>query len=675
MNPYSVQGNQAQYNDAIMAQQRNAARNRGLRNSNSNSSNDEDDDDDDETGSKDDYGDPVVVVNDENLDSVVALKRKRASKTDDEFTIAMNQAGAQLQQQQQQYNAYIQGIGGPLQQQQTNNISALINAANYTQQQQPSQQSGSKVIMGPSSEITVSINPPVHTQEFPKSVDRIGVGNADVVEKAMLVKWDESVGKRPPRDMKRLNKGTWYVVCRISMWGSTPSLYLRSWKDYSDFGFFKPPTPYFSHPFQVGDQIALVATGYSDSRNKIAQEIAIITPTGILTVHPAIPAGAPVPIKSHTPERKAKKRAKKSKDDDDDDDDDDSEEYTGKSSKSKSKESGKKTAATPKSSTAATSAKKEGEPKDTKKKSAKKQPGRNPNISTSATQEIVYDLKHQKPNSPLIQNPYNNPSIPTQMGLSSNNQGYIDNSMYGASSPGYNPGYPYPGFGSFTFHNSQSPEQQSQIQGRRNSREAYPPFTIKNSLSNLVRIGSKEQLFPGSLPNTADLTGGSNASGQNGFTGMFPSPRMNPNQAQNDRYMSNPAAFSSLYLPNQPGDYPGMNSMSFNFGNGSAALMNENSIGGSTGNNNASMMGNNNGNNNNNSTNELGHQNSLYPTYSWMGSMNMQQPLQSYPSGLMPTNSFFGNPPNSNQGMSSNQQQQQQPPQRMLSFPQINPYP
>lgn len=119
-------------------------------------------------------------------------------------------------------------------------------------------------------------------EPLPNDADSIktlqnGLADQHTLQMTINIAWDETVGKRPPRDMKRLKQFSWYVVCRTAMWGETPSLYLRSWKDHDDNGFFKPPWNFFTFPFSVGDQIQVLSTGYSDSRNKVARDIAVFT--------------------------------------------------------------------------------------------------------------------------------------------------------------------------------------------------------------------------------------------------------------------------------------------------------------------------------------------------------------------------------------------------------------
>uniref|UniRef100_A0A7S2R7C8 Uncharacterized protein n=1 Tax=Mucochytrium quahogii TaxID=96639 RepID=A0A7S2R7C8_9STRA len=84
-----------------------------------------------------------------------------------------------------------------------------------------------------------------------------------------------SVGKCPPRDMKRLQRGVKYAVTRVAKWGEKLALFLKNPEDESDSGFFKPPETYKHNSFRVGDKITLEAVGYSSSRNRIAQKIGI----------------------------------------------------------------------------------------------------------------------------------------------------------------------------------------------------------------------------------------------------------------------------------------------------------------------------------------------------------------------------------------------------------------
>uniref|UniRef100_A0A7S2RIS5 Uncharacterized protein n=1 Tax=Mucochytrium quahogii TaxID=96639 RepID=A0A7S2RIS5_9STRA len=84
-----------------------------------------------------------------------------------------------------------------------------------------------------------------------------------------------SVGKCPPRDMKRLKRGVKYVVTRVAKWGEKLALFLKNPNDEKDSGFFKPPESYKNASFRVGDKITLEGVGYSASRNRIAQTIGI----------------------------------------------------------------------------------------------------------------------------------------------------------------------------------------------------------------------------------------------------------------------------------------------------------------------------------------------------------------------------------------------------------------
>ena len=89
------------------------------------------------------------------------------------------------------------------------------------------------------------------------------------------IPWVVSAGKRPPRDMKRLDQNVWYVVCKATRWGESTALFLRSTVNDADAGFFKPPMRYANYEFDVGDCVRVSRVGYSASRNKIATDIAI----------------------------------------------------------------------------------------------------------------------------------------------------------------------------------------------------------------------------------------------------------------------------------------------------------------------------------------------------------------------------------------------------------------
>eukprot|EP00511_Aplanochytrium_stocchinoi_P007021 CAMPEP_0204834508 /NCGR_PEP_ID=MMETSP1346-20131115/20025_1 /ASSEMBLY_ACC=CAM_ASM_000771 /TAXON_ID=215587 /ORGANISM="Aplanochytrium stocchinoi, Strain GSBS06" /LENGTH=327 /DNA_ID=CAMNT_0051967867 /DNA_START=775 /DNA_END=1758 /DNA_ORIENTATION=+ len=89
-----------------------------------------------------------------------------------------------------------------------------------------------------------------------------------------------SVGKTPPRDMKRLSPDTWYIVTKVANWGDAPALFLvseeeKSKDEKSKAEFFKPPKAYWTARFHVGDKVKLSKVGYSASRNLVAIEIEV----------------------------------------------------------------------------------------------------------------------------------------------------------------------------------------------------------------------------------------------------------------------------------------------------------------------------------------------------------------------------------------------------------------
>ncbi|KAH9251819.1 hypothetical protein BASA81_010262 [Batrachochytrium salamandrivorans] len=101
-----------------------------------------------------------------------------------------------------------------------------------------------------------------------------------LVSRIVAIPWPAAAGKRPPRDMKRLNIQLWYVVCKVMKWGDTPALFMRVCslaEAEVDFGFYKPPVMFHTYPFQVGDRLQLHLVGYSMSRNKIATSIRLRT--------------------------------------------------------------------------------------------------------------------------------------------------------------------------------------------------------------------------------------------------------------------------------------------------------------------------------------------------------------------------------------------------------------
>ncbi len=297
----------------------------------------DDDDDDDDKGSKDDYEDPVVVVDDHNLDSLVQLKRKRGSKTDDEYLSNTQSSSSHP------YNAIPNNPATSEQQALYQKQVQLFTQQNIEQQQhvmQKLQQSlGSRGEHGNHAMIPQAMHAPMgdmaakaqgmrtlapmNNNGTPNGFDPMPVDSdvyktliKDIAEYPTIqftsnLAWDETVGKRPPRDMKRLKQSVWYVVCRTAMWGETPSLYLRAWKNTDDNGFFKPPWNYFSYPFQIGDQIQLLTTGYSDSRNKVARDIAIYSINKVLYTQPK--AGV-VQTQIAKPKKKTKKAVASSQD-------------------------------------------------------------------------------------------------------------------------------------------------------------------------------------------------------------------------------------------------------------------------------------------------------------------------------------------------------------------------
>jgi len=96
------------------------------------------------------------------------------------------------------------------------------------------------------------------------------------VTRIVAIPWPAAAGKRPPRDMKRLQPHEWYIVCKVMKWGDTPALFVRSSTTAdTDFGFYKPPAQFYTYHFQVGDRLQLSQIGYSSSRNKVATSIRV----------------------------------------------------------------------------------------------------------------------------------------------------------------------------------------------------------------------------------------------------------------------------------------------------------------------------------------------------------------------------------------------------------------
>jgi len=84
-----------------------------------------------------------------------------------------------------------------------------------------------------------------------------------------------SVGKCPPRDMKRLVIGKPYTIDRVAKWGDKLALFLSNPDDSNDAGFFKPPEAFRDLSFYAGGTVTLKSIGYSSSRNRIAQKISV----------------------------------------------------------------------------------------------------------------------------------------------------------------------------------------------------------------------------------------------------------------------------------------------------------------------------------------------------------------------------------------------------------------
>jgi hypothetical protein len=124
------------------------------------------------------------------------------------------------------------------------------------------------------------------------------------------IPWVVTAGKRPPRDMKRLDPSIWYVVCKTTRWGDTMALFLRSSVNEHDAGFFKPPVRYSTFEFETGDCVRVSRIGYSPSRNKIATEI-VIRPSIFKEASPEKLKW--VPPDNVAPPQPAAKRKKKSK--------------------------------------------------------------------------------------------------------------------------------------------------------------------------------------------------------------------------------------------------------------------------------------------------------------------------------------------------------------------------
>jgi len=85
----------------------------------------------------------------------------------------------------------------------------------------------------------------------------------------------DSVGKKPPKDMRALKSDTVYILTRLTRWGMRPAMFLQSETDPNDVAFYKPPAQYRTWPFKVGDRVTLLSVGYSSTRNLIAKTIQI----------------------------------------------------------------------------------------------------------------------------------------------------------------------------------------------------------------------------------------------------------------------------------------------------------------------------------------------------------------------------------------------------------------
>eukprot|EP00612_Vaucheria_litorea_P005300 CAMPEP_0171459856 /NCGR_PEP_ID=MMETSP0945-20130129/4964_1 /TAXON_ID=109269 /ORGANISM="Vaucheria litorea, Strain CCMP2940" /LENGTH=350 /DNA_ID=CAMNT_0011985941 /DNA_START=215 /DNA_END=1263 /DNA_ORIENTATION=- len=84
----------------------------------------------------------------------------------------------------------------------------------------------------------------------------------------------------PPRDMKRLKREVRYRVTDIDEWGGRVVLVLENPNNAADTGRYKLPATYQNANCHVGDFVKLLSTGFSQSRNLVAQHVSIESADG-----------------------------------------------------------------------------------------------------------------------------------------------------------------------------------------------------------------------------------------------------------------------------------------------------------------------------------------------------------------------------------------------------------
>eukprot|EP00924_Labyrinthula_sp_SR-Ha-C_P002369 maker-scaffold_16-snap-gene-2.49-mRNA-1 protein AED:0.00 eAED:0.00 QI:331/1/1/1/1/1/2/208/500 len=200
-----------------------------------------------------------------------------------------------------------------------------------------------------------SLKRPAENEEEKKANETIAKRLRRFEEMKMVALRNESVGKRPPKDMKRLDPTYWYEVLRVAKWGDTPALLLtrgdqvdkkllhpvfstyyttagaseqvnvqktvteskqgqitetspqtehkqrtkdspeeQSSKKQGEPAFYKPPKDFLLFDFRAGDKVRLTRVGYSRSRNLVAQAVAIEP-----TAKPAQPTSFSQPSQSN----------------------------------------------------------------------------------------------------------------------------------------------------------------------------------------------------------------------------------------------------------------------------------------------------------------------------------------------------------------------------------------
>mmetsp|Transcript_10518 Transcript_10518/g.18571 ORF Transcript_10518/g.18571 Transcript_10518/m.18571 type:complete len:463 (+) Transcript_10518:641-2029(+) len=238
---------------------------------------------------KKEMGSPSCSEDEENAAALLSKRMQlppvgaHRSDCTDVSTQASNPQQNQKQKPQQQLQQQ--------QQQQQHNMSMPIQMQmkmQMQQQQQTTPLSPGKRKLPESDENNAQASSNTSTPTGTSS-DSIGVENKQKKLRATMSSGSASnaalstisVGKCPPRDMKRLKQHIAYKVTRVAKWGEKLAVFLTNPEDARDSGFYKPPEAYRDHIFHVGDMITLESVGYSQSRNRVARKIGIDTSNSV----------------------------------------------------------------------------------------------------------------------------------------------------------------------------------------------------------------------------------------------------------------------------------------------------------------------------------------------------------------------------------------------------------